>query len=264
MSAETSTRYAHTWDALAQRLGVTRRAIQDWRNDERLAGFFPKPRADGRHDVQAWQAFMLQFGLKGAGDDISTDEGVKPPKIGGSIADWKKSEVYFKVEERQIEIQKIKGTLLVASDLELPLGAIFAAIQNKMTQFPDRLAPQVIGFSEVYEVAGIIRAEMEADLSDLNTAEYLTAGPLQIAQSLPFDEETARLMDELSFSGQDRAKLIDLIAICAMQVVSRIGRAAVARVLNHKEPVEELPLQAPYDPNEDETSKPAKKRKVKP
>jgi hypothetical protein len=61
--------FAATWGELAGRLGVTRRAIQEWRKDPRFALDCPPDRADGRKVVSFWASFMIAHGISRAPQD---------------------------------------------------------------------------------------------------------------------------------------------------------------------------------------------------
>jgi hypothetical protein len=224
------TAFARTWGELATRLEVSRRMIQEWRNDPRYKEHIPPDRDDGRHDVTAWLQFMVSFRLARKDQDVVDEENeesgnlVQPPAVGGSERDWSKAERFLRVKKLERELQTLDGTLLVAAELELPLGATFVAMTNKLTQFPERVAPQVVGFSDVQEVMGILRGEIESDLRDLNAASYLEdAGEL----AFPFDEESAALMDAVSFGGQDAEKLRALIVLGVREVLRRVGRRVI-------------------------------------
>src|SRR5436190_1711802 len=52
---------AENFVELAKILGVTRRALQNWRKRKDS----PKPAANGFHDVAAWREFMQRHGLEG-------------------------------------------------------------------------------------------------------------------------------------------------------------------------------------------------------
>jgi len=55
-----------------------------------LKPLFPRPQADGRHDVAAWARFMVEHNLARAAEDVETepdprdDTVINPPPIGGS------------------------------------------------------------------------------------------------------------------------------------------------------------------------------------
>lgn len=215
--------YAKNWDELATALGVSRRAITMWKADPRYNTRFPKDKADGRKEVAAWLEFMRENGLARADQrvgEVPTDEddglplpvGMKFPP--GSESQWKKKLLEQKVTIAEIEASKLKGLLIVGSDLEIPLGATFVAIQNALNQYPERTAPLVAGFTDVHEITEIMRGEMEANLSGLNGASYLDEVEA-IAAALPIATAATRA----------------LVIEATSEVLRRIGRAAIANAL---------------------------------
>lgn len=236
-----ATGFAKTWDELGKALGVSRRAIQDWRGDPRYTGKCPVDRADGRKDVAAWLRFMIEHGLARADEkhpseeDEQTDPGdgadvLQAPRVGGTAVDWKKANLALDHRKKETELSILEGSLLVAADLEAPLGALLAAIQTKLSQYPDRVARFVVGLRDVQEVADKLRDEMDADLGDLHAARYLEATLVAQIEALPFDEETARLYQLITFDGQDRTTLNQLIALVARSVLAQIGRKTLANI----------------------------------
>lgn len=232
--------YVSTWDDLGKALGVSRRAIQDWRKDPRYRDHCPPDRADGRHEVAAWLNFMVRFRLKRAdlhispgsdtdGDDDGEDSDVlRPPLVAGSQAEWNVAIAALDHRKKATGVAMLEGTLLVASELEVPLGATFATIQTKLAQFPARVARYVTGLRDVGEVEDRLRDEIDADLSDLHAAGYVAENAIADAvASLPFDEETERLFQTVAFAGQDRTALLQLVSAVACEALRQLGRRAV-------------------------------------
>lgn len=245
--------FAKTWSELAAALSksgvtITRRAIQEWRHDPRYLADCPPDRADGRKDVAAWLAFMVKHGLKRADDHVSThkagqnysqdipDDSAAPPKvimpppIGGCAADWNKAGAMIDYERNKLKLETQRGTLLVAAELEVPLGATFVVLSQKLAQFPERAAPQVTGFTDVNEVIAILRAEIEGDLGELHGARWLDITLARILDELPFDEESTRLLQLVSFEGQDKIALRELIARVVLETLRTIGARAIAEI----------------------------------
>lgn len=233
-------RFVQDWTDLAAQLHVSRRAIQEWRKDPRYAAACPPDRADGRKEVAAWLAFMVQFGLKradrmidlGAEDDDEEDPEagpvIRPPRIGGAAAEWAKADSWKKFQKREIEVDQLKGVLLEAADLEVPIGATFATIQGKLSQFPARVARYLVGLRDVAELEERLRDEIDADLSEINATRYTAASAIADAiAALPFDAETERLIGLVAFEGQDRSTLLALIAAVATEALRQLGRRAI-------------------------------------
>jgi len=229
--------FAKSWDELAGLLGVTRRAILDWRKDPRYAADCPPDRADGRKEVAAWIALVRKHNLRGAEklDDEVAEDGderdiIRPPRLGGSQSDWNKAVLYENYDSKRIDRWTTEGTLLVASELEVPFGALLAALQNKLIQFPDVAARRVKGLREERECADVLRDEVDAILTDINAAEFCAETAVgEILRDLPFDAETERLLQIVSFAGQDHAALLQLVSRVATEVLRRLGSASIAR-----------------------------------
>lgn len=235
--------FAATWDDLAKRISseetsITRRSIQEWRKDPRYSAYCPVARADGRHDVAAWAAFMVRFGLKhadnyvnSAGEDVGDGDitGIgRPPMVAGTVNDWNKGIAKLEYDKRLVALDTIKGLLIAKSELETPLGATFAAIQVKLSQFPERAARRVTGFTDVQEVEARLREEIDSDLSDLHSAEFLDVSIEEIVKALPFDQETEDLFRLVIFEGQDRLSLFKLISRVASEALRQLGRRAIS------------------------------------
>jgi hypothetical protein len=259
--------YAKNWSELADALSksgvpITRRAIQEWRHDPRYKADLPPDRADGRKDVAAWLAFMVKHGLKRADDHVASHQApgtshnsqdpahapgfIMPPPIGGCAADWNKAGAMIDYERNKLKLETQRGTLLVASELEVPLGATFVVLSQKLSQFPERAAPQVVGFVDVNEVIGILRAEIEGDLGDLHGARYLDTTLARILDELPFDAESTRLLQLVSFEGQDKSALRELIARVALETLRTIGARVIAEIHQGEPAPEKIPA-APAD-----------------
>jgi hypothetical protein len=219
--------FVSTWDELAKNIGVTRRTLQTWRIDEKLGPQCPPTRAGGQHDVTAWLEFMVRFGLKRADEQFHPDD--LPDDDRRSTRDWKNEREKLMCVRLQRDIDRDDGKLLVADELEIPVGATWLAFQNRYSQFPERAAGRCTGFDDSYEVEARMREIVDADLRDLNAARYLDESLSDILNTLPVDEETERLIDLVTFAGQDRANLMLLIERVARAALQRIGRCAIAQ-----------------------------------
>lgn len=226
--------FAQTWDELArilaQRLGVsvTRKSLQNWRNPRLhpdLADKWPRPRPDGRHDVVAWMHFMLETGRNRADETLEDDE---QDGDRTTVRDWKMYREELLCQEAERRIARGDNLLLVATELELPVGAMLAAINSKLALYPQRAARFMVLKRDVSDAEQTLRDEMDAVIKDLNLAEYIEPPLEEILAEFPFDEETAALYAKVSFDGQDRAAFIDLIRLAVEETLRRIGRRAIA------------------------------------
>ncbi len=230
-------RFAKNWDELADALGVSRRQLQNWRNDPRYQADAPKCAPDGRKEIALWMAWTARHGLKSSAPlndvDDSDHEGeeiVQPPKLGGTVADWKAWGEKLKGEKLELELEKQRENLLVANELEIPLGATLVAITSRVTQLPEILAPLVVGQLDVPDIMEIIRPETDGILAALNVGDYIAEVDLLVGD-LPTDPETTQLLKLVTFTGQDAEALRRLLAHLLKRILSRIGREAITRAL---------------------------------
>jgi hypothetical protein len=226
-------RFAANWDELADALGVSRRQLQNWRNDPRYKGDAPKCAPDNRKEIALWMAWTARHGLKSSAplDDVDdSDDGgekvVQPPKLGGTVADWKAREAMLKGDKIERELLKEAKTLLVATDLEIVIGTAFVAITNRVNQLAETLAPVVTGQMDVQDVIDLIRPETQSIMRALGTVDY-DAELDALLGDLPTDKETERLLQLVTFDGQDVAALHQLIRHCCQLTLRRLGRTAL-------------------------------------
>ena len=245
-------RFAYTWDELARiltrRLGVTvtRKSLQNWRNPRLhpdLADKWPRCRSDGRKDVEAWMRFMFETGRHRADEILENDE---VPDEQRTTRDWKNYREELGCREAERRIARGDNLLLVATELEIPIGATFAAVQTKLAQFAPRVAQFMIMKRDFADAEETLRDEMDAVQKDLNLADYIEPPIAEIANEFPFDDETAALYERVSFDGQDRGAFVDLIRRCVEEALRRIGRRvlAVPTAQSSPDPVEVQPAPA--------------------
>jgi hypothetical protein len=197
--------YAQTWDELARRLSVSRESIKNWRNREKageLPRSLPIPRADGHHDFAAWADCMVRYQLARADKDVDPDVWTRGDDEGlRTVTDWKKEREQIMCTQFERSIAKGDGVLLVAADLEVPLGATFAAIQTKLSQFPSRVARYVKGLRDEQEVEDRLRDKIDADLRDLQSGGFIETSGASVLAYLQFDADSERLVQLVTFQG---------------------------------------------------------------
>lgn len=225
--------FAQTWDDLAriltQRLGVsvTRKSLQNWRNPRLhpdLADKWPRDRSDSRKDVVAWMRFMLETGRNRADETLEEDE------LDGdrtTVRDWKIYREELACREAERRIARGDNLLLVATELEIPIGSMLAAINSKLALYPPRTARFMVMKRDVADAEQTLRDEMDAVLKDLNLADYIDPPIDEVLSSFPFDDETAALYAKVSFGGQDRGTFLELIRRCVVETLRRVGQRAL-------------------------------------
>lgn len=230
-----SGRFEHTWDDLATRLGVTRKSIQNWRARPELTGKLPAARADGRHDVDAWKKAMVDHGLARADEDVETDEDDGRPR---SVKDWKMRREELLCRKIERDIAKEDEQLLEEPRLAVAFGQMLTGICAALTHFPGATARFLVGIRDPHIVQERLEAKMNAVLQRLNAAAYVEDCLPQVVEDLEFSPDAERLFAAVAFEQQDRAALLELIAIATREVLRAIGRRGIAETLGEGAQVE--------------------------
>lgn len=157
--------FVKTYDELAGRLGVSRKSIQNWQR--KLPESWPRPRADGRHEVAAWVQFMAAHHLAGAEPDGHPDDQLL------TVSDWKAQELKLKCEKLQLENAKVAGELVLAADVETGLSSLVAAFRQALNNLPGRLAQKILNVSDFHEAEELISQEVNVVLKTLQNADFL-------------------------------------------------------------------------------------------
>ncbi len=158
--------FVKTYDELAGRLGVSRKSIQNWQR--KLPESWPRPRADGRHEVAAWVQFMAAHHLAGAEPDGHPDD-----RELMTVSDWKAEELRLKCEKLQLENAKVAGELVLAADVETGLSSLVAAFRQALNNLPGRLAQKILNVSDFHEAEELISQEVNVVLKTLQNADFL-------------------------------------------------------------------------------------------
>lgn len=265
-----SENYVGTWDDLAAALGkaiggtVTRKAIQNWRNDPRFRDVILErakllERADGRHCVAEWLRLMADLQLKrGAADAASEPENagdaegegiIRPPPVGGTRVQWDLAIAALDHRKKSNALGVAEGSLIVAAALEVPLGAMLATFQMKGAAFPSRVASRLTGLRDAGEIEDRLREELDADFADLQFASYLAEDAVAAAvAAVPFDPESEALLKLVTFESQDRDALMRLIAAVATEALRRLGRRAISSDRTESPTVSEETPAPPAEP----------------
>lgn len=172
--------FCKTWDQLAERLGVSLRALKDWRNREDLREHLPKDRADGRHEVAAWARFMVEHGLARADetaplagcDEIhggAADESAQPK----TIRDWKARLEELKCQRLEQKIRVESGELTITADVEIALGQLLIAFRASLDHLAPSAARWVRGLTDFHAIVERLQAECDGVLHGLYRGDYL-------------------------------------------------------------------------------------------
>lgn len=198
-SAETGGNYVRTQEDLANRLGCTRKTVS---NVMREYPDHPPTKADGRYDVQAWQEFFREHGIK---------EGDDEPQ---SVKDWKAREIELKCERLEIENGKRAGKLLDAAEVEAGISSLMSAVRQALNNVEGSLAERVLHLKDYHEAKEIIREELNGAYRILQRCDYLEAikagevvsDPDPPADSITDDGEEAPTKSTLPTKGRPRGR----------------------------------------------------------
>ena len=124
-SAGHTSTVAENFVELAKLLGVTRRALQNWRKRKDS----PKAAANGFHEVAAWREFMQRHGLEGDVAGTDAESALRARKL---LAEVEERELRLAVKKREYvamdevrsawtaQVAKAKDLLRHKFELELP------------------------------------------------------------------------------------------------------------------------------------------------
>lgn len=157
--------FVRTYDELAARLGVSRKSIQNWQ--KRLPDNWPRPRADGRHEVAAWVAFMAANHLAAADPDGHPDD--RPI----TVTDWKARELELKCEKLEIENAKTAGELIEAAEVEAGTTHLVSGFRQALNNLIPRLAQKLDGVTDYHERVDVIQGEVDVVLRTLQRCDFL-------------------------------------------------------------------------------------------
>lgn len=129
--------FVSKWDDLADALKLSRRTILNHKSDPGA----PRPRADGRHEVAAWQAFIREAGITSSAEPAT---------------DWKKEAERLKCELLQFDLDRKKNLSVPAAEVEQVQNRVFAALRQAIDAQPHRLAPKLIGQRDFNEIVAIL------------------------------------------------------------------------------------------------------------
>jgi hypothetical protein len=152
---------------LATSLGVHRMTIHRW---QRTYPDCPLPVANGTISVAAWRAWMEKHGLSGS--DAEPPPEHRLPDEPESREELNRQLIREKVRRERIKADLESGAAVLVEEIEVPLGALLAAIKNGIDAYPDRAAPMVQGFEDVPEIAGILHGEMQSTIGQLRIADF--------------------------------------------------------------------------------------------
>lgn|GEM_PF-3261656 len=183
-----SGRFAKTWHALADKIGRSRRCIQKWREKFANAKDLPKPRADGRHDVNAWLRFMEAHDLEDEPDD-ETDEETKAhwDRLRARV-DYERAVYNFDLEQKKhVSIDEISAAV----------GQMLAGFRTALNMLPGSAARWLIGLRDFHAIKTKLQSEVDGVLQALGRCQYLENVTPAVVDRL-FADRTPEFRGELT------------------------------------------------------------------
>lgn len=171
--------FCKTWDQLAERLGVSLRALKDWRNRADLQPHLPKNSKGEHHDVAAWARFMVEHGLARADETapLTGSAGLRTGTFADSppntIRDWKARLEELKCQRLEQKIRVEAGELTVTADVEIALGQLLIAFRASLDHLAPSAARWVRGLTDFHAIVERLQAECDGVLHGLYRADYL-------------------------------------------------------------------------------------------
>lgn len=177
-------------DALASLLGYTRQRI----NQLAKEGVLEK-QAPGRwllmKNVQRYIEYLR------TGTDENDEEEAQAKY-------WEEKALHEKAkrETAEIKLAKLKNQMHDAADIELVMTNMLVTFRSRVLSIPDKVAPKVLGVTNLSEIADIINAELIETLTELS--EY---DPLMFAGGDDDAEEDIEPISEDSQSDRTTAEI---------------------------------------------------------
>lgn len=165
--------HVSTYQDLAKELGVTPRAINQWKQKH---DDWPKAKADGRHEVEAWKEWMLKHNLNDSADlaaeDESTGDGDVPDGL--SVAGYKAIQEKQKARILKQKADLQAGKLLDRHEVEKRLGSMLTSFRKALDGIAPRVAKIISGKMDYERKVEIVQHEIDNAMRVMEAAETLT------------------------------------------------------------------------------------------
>jgi hypothetical protein len=162
----------------------------------------------------------------------------RPQELPKSHWDRKKAQLDYERALYRFEVEKEKYVEL--NEMTVAVGQMLVAFRTAINMLPSSAARWLVGLRDFHQIKDRLQSEVDAVLNTLGRGEYFEEARVEaIAQSLPFDAETEALLGKITFLGQDRAALYELIGRVAARAIAEFGRSSLSDLLQRELPSEE-------------------------
>jgi hypothetical protein len=171
-------------------------------------------------------------------DQVLVGGSEKDGELPKSHWDRKKAQLDYERALFRFEVEKEKYVEL--NEITLAVGQLLAAFRTAINMLPSSAARWLVGLRDFHQIKDKLQSEVDAILNSLCRGDYLKAEAAElIAKSLPFDAETDALLGKITFLGQDRAALYELIGRVAARAIAEFGRSSLSDLLQRQLPMED-------------------------
>lgn len=154
-----------------------------------------------------------------------------------SYWDRKKARLDYERAHFKFEVEKEKYLRL--DETTVAVGQMLVGFRTALNMLPANAARWLIGLRDFHQIKDKLQSEVDSVLNSLGRCDYLkTEAAVVIAKSLPFDAETEALLDKITWLGEDRAALYELIGRVAACAITEFGRLSLSDLLQRHLPVE--------------------------
>jgi phage terminase Nu1 subunit (DNA packaging protein) len=180
-------------DVLADLFGFTRQRI----NQLAKEGILEK-QAAGRYPLKKNVQRYIDYLRTGRGGSESEDAEAK-------LTEEKFLHEKAKREIAELKLARLRNQLHSAADVELVLTNMLVTFRNRILGIPDKVAPKVIGITNLSEISDVINTELLqalTELSEYDPSMFMEGGDdeSEDTESIPEDSEiggtTAEINDQ--------------------------------------------------------------------
>jgi len=175
--------------------------------------------------------------VDGVVDQRVVDNSENDGELPKSHWDCKKARLDYERALYRFEVEKEKYVEL--NEITVAVGQMLVGFRTAINMLPANAARWLVGLRDFHQIKDKLQSEVDAVLNSLGRCDYLKTDTAEvIAKSLPFDAETEALLREITWLGEDRAALYELIGRVAARVIMEFGRLSLSDLLQRQLPLE--------------------------